>query len=424
MVFNYGGFRCFLNFINYINDIATDGIRPDITFLLDCSPFEGISRINKSRKPSMPSKGLSDKDTGTKDRFESEGMDFYQSISSGYLELAKLYPDRWIVINAELAESIIESEIILSGIKGMLDPLDPFTKILMGRSKERYELLVKGKYGGVGMSISSARDTIIIRQVFEDSPSYSEGLMAGDMILKIDTTSTIGLKYSEAVKLLKGEVDTPVNLLIYRNPGKIKKKFMLRRSNIKLKHIPYWGLDENKIGYIKLTKFSKNTSKDFKEALLSMSRDGLKGLILDLRSNGGGLLREAINILDLILPKNTIEPILIKRGRNNEKKYFSRNDPVIDPALPIVLLQDKKSASASEIVSGSLQDLDRAIISGQNSVGKGLVQMNNPLNDSMNIKITTSKYIRRHQNTQEYRPKSPKYGNIPQTNITNTAKHA
>lgn len=307
-------------------------------------------------------------------------------------ENIKLLNNVYSKLSTTYVDTINESEMILSGIKGMLDPLDPYTRILMGKSKENYEMLAKGKYGGVGMSISSVRDTIIIRQVFEDSPSYFEGLMSGDMILEIDSISTIGLKYSEAVKLLKGEVDTPVKLLVFRKPEKIKKEFILRRSSIKLQHIPYWGMDDNKIGYIKLTKFSRNTSKYFREALISMSENDFKGLIIDLRSNGGGLLKESINILDLLLPKDLTNPILIKKGRSNEKKYYSRNEPVIDLDIPIILLQDKKSASASEIVAGTLQDLDRAIISGQNSVGKGLVQMNNPLNDSMNIKITTSKY--------------------------------
>tara|TARA_Y100000588_G_scaffold389750_1_gene493358 strand:+ start:653 stop:3103 length:2451 start_codon:yes stop_codon:yes gene_type:complete len=309
--------------------------------------------------------------------------------SDDYLEL---FDEVFSILKRSYVDSISNSEVILSGIRGMMSPLDPHTKILMGKSKDNYEVLARGKYGGVGMKISEVRDTIIIVQVFEDSPSYFEGLMAGDMILKIDSTSTIGLGRSGTVKLLKGEVDTPVTVQIFRKPGKIKKEFTLRRSNIQVKNIPYWGLSDDKIGYIKLTRFSKNTSKDFKEALIDMSENDMKGLIIDLRSNGGGLLRESINILDMLLPKDKENPLLIKKGKASYKEYFSSNNPVIDIDLPIIVLQNKRSASASEIVAGALQDLDRAIISGQNSYGKGLVQMTNKLNDTISVKITTAKY--------------------------------
>ena len=306
-----------------------------------------------------------------------------------YLEL---FDQVFSILKRSYVDSVNNSDVILSGLKGMMSPLDPYTKILMGKSKDSYEVLAKGKYGGVGMKISEVRDTIIIVQVFEDSPSYFEGLMAGDMILKIDSTNTIGLGRSGTVKLLKGEIDTPVKLQIFRNPGKKRKEFTLRRSNIQVKNIPYWGLNEDDIGYIKLTRFSRNTSKDFKEALIDMSNNGMKALIIDLRFNGGGLLRESINILDVLLPKDTENPILIKKGRASYKEYFSKNDPVIDKNLPILVLQNRRSASASEIVAGALQDLDRAVVSGQNSFGKGLVQMTNKLNDTISVKVTTSKY--------------------------------
>ena len=164
-------------------------------------------------------------------------------------------------------DSIDQSKVILAGIDGMLGALDPYTKILRGASKERYEMLAKGKYGGVGMQIDEVRDTIIITKVYEDSPSYSEGLMAGDMILAVDSTNVVKLGKKATIKLLKGEVDTPVNLTIFRRPGPKRKVFKLLRGNITINNIPSWGLDENNIGYIKINKFSKFTSDYFKEAL-------------------------------------------------------------------------------------------------------------------------------------------------------------
>jgi len=289
-------------------------------------------------------------------------------------------------------DSIDQSQIILSGIKGMLDSLDPYTKILMGTSKERYEVLAKGRYGGVGMSIDAVRDTIIITRVYEDSPSYFEGIMAGDMILGIDTTDVVGFTTAETVKLLKGELDTSLKIKILRKPGKQIKEFLFRRGSITINDIPYWGLDENRLGYVKINKFSKFTSKYFKEAILEMNKLGIKGLIIDLRSNGGGLLLQATNILDFLLKKDLKNPILTRKGRSSDRKYFSSNDPILDESTPIVILQNNRSASASEIVSGVLQDLDRAVIIGQNSFGKGLVQITKTINDSMKLKVTTAKY--------------------------------
>ena len=311
------------------------------------------------------------------------------SKSNDYLEIFnKVYNN----LNSSYVDSIDQSKIILSGIDGMLGALDPYTKILKGASKERYEMLAKGKYGGVGMSIDEVRDTIIITRVYEDSPSYFEGLMAGDMILSIDTTNDVNLGKSNTIKLLKGEVDTPVKLTILRRPGKSKKEFILRRGSITINDIPYWGLDENNIGYIKINKFSKFTSNYFKEALEEMNSSDMKGLIIDLRSNGGGLLRQATNILDYLLDRDLENPILTRKGRESVRNYYSKNNPIIDSSIPIIIMQNKRSASSSEIVSGVMQDLDRAVILGQNSFGKGLVQITKSINDSLKLKVTTAKY--------------------------------
>ena len=295
-------------------------------------------------------------------------------------------------LNNSYVDSLDHSKIIMAGVDGMLESLDPYTKILRGASKERYEMLAKGKYGGVGMSIDEVRDTVIITRVYEDSPSYFEGIMAGDMILAVDTTNVVNLGKSATIKLLKGEVDTPVELTILRRPGKQKKVFRLLRGSITINDIPYWGLDDDRIGYIKINKFSKYTSEYFKEALLSMSNDGMEGLIIDLRSNGGGLLRQAINILDFLVDRDMEKPILVRKGRDSVRNYFSKNDPIIEKTIPIMVMQNNRSASASEIVSGVLQDLDRAVIQGQNSFGKGLVQITKTINDSLKLKVTTAKY--------------------------------
>ena len=325
---------------------------------------------------------------GKFEKKEKKKQEYNQEIED-YLKLFHTVFDR---LSSSYVDSINSSEIILSGIKGLMNPLDPYTKLLMGKSKERYDILRKGKYGGVGISIDEVRDTIIITSVYQDSPSYFEGLNPGDMIIKIDTTSAINIGISKAVKLLKGEIDAEIDILIYRKKKKEKKIFTLRRGNISVNNVPYWGMDENNIGYIKINKFSKNTSNLFIKGLDELSSLGMEGLIIDLRLNGGGLLNESIKILDALLPVDLENPILFRKGRTRNTRYFSKNEPHINLKTPIILLQDRRSASASEIVSGVLQDLDRAVIVGGKSFGKGLVQMTNTLNDSISLKITTAKY--------------------------------
>jgi len=226
----------------------------------------------------------------------------------------------------------------------------------------------------------------------EDSPAYTEGINSGDQILMVDSTSTIGMTTSEAAQIIKGELGSTVILGIYRPATKEKINFELKRDNIKVKHVPYWGVDEDGVGYIRITKFSKNVSKDFKSALLELKEQGIRGLVIDLRGNSGGLLSASTNILDYLCERGEI--ILTQKGKVNRsnKEWKSRRKPILDIDTPIVVLINKSSASASEIVSGSLQDLDRAVILGQKSFGKGLVQHMFDLNDTITLKITTAKY--------------------------------
>ena len=307
-------------------------------------------------------------------------------------EYMKLYQDSFNKLKINFVDSINESEMIKSGIKGMLKNLDPYTKLLEGSSLESYDILRKGKYGGVGIRIGLIRDTLTVLAPMEDSPAYTEGIHSGDQILKIDSTFTVGLNVKQASKLIKGEIDSIVVLGIYRPATKEKINFELKRDNIRVKHVPYWGIDENNIGYIKLSKFSRNAANDFKEALISMDENNAKGLVIDLRSNSGGLLNNAIKILDYLSDRG--ELLLTSKGKSNRsnKEWKSRKRPIIDIDIPIVVLVNRSSASASEIVSGALQDLDRAVILGQKTFGKGLVQHMYDLNDTLTLKITTAKY--------------------------------
>ena len=295
-------------------------------------------------------------------------------------------------VRESYVDSVNESEIIKAGIKGMMKPLDPYTVFLSGSSKDRLDMLRTGKYGGVGIQIGLRRDTLTVLTPFEDSPAYSEGIHSGDQILMIDSVKTKGMSLKDASNLIKGELGSVVILTIYRPATRVKIPFELTRANIIIKHVPYWGVDENGIGYIRITKFSKNTAKDFSTGLQELIDDDMKGLIIDLRGNSGGLLSNSINILDKLTDRGV--NLLNTKGRitKSNKKMNSRRAPMVSVELPIAVLINRSSASASEIVAGVIQDLDRGIIVGEKSFGKGLVQSMYNLNDTTTLKVTTAKY--------------------------------
>jgi len=289
-------------------------------------------------------------------------------------------------------DSINETEIIKAGIKGMMNPVDPYTKFLSGSSKDRLDMLRTGKYGGVGIQIGLRRDTLTVLAPMEDSPAYSEGIHSGDQIYKIDTVLTKGMTIRDASELIRGELGSVVELHMYRPATKERISFELTRANIKLNDVPYFGLDENSIGYIRIKKFSKNTAKEFRDAMVNMTDNGMKGLVIDLRGNSGGLLNNAIKMLDVLTPRGT--KLLSTRGRiqRSNKIISARRRPIVGSDVPIAVLINRSSASASEILAGVLQDLDRAVIIGQKSFGKGLVQSMFNLNDTTTLKVTTAKY--------------------------------
>ncbi len=307
-------------------------------------------------------------------------------------ELLELFDQSYIMLRDNYVDEINEPEIIKSAIRGMLRPLDPYSVYLEGRKKERLEMLTRGKYGGVGIQISTRRDTLIITGVMEDSPAYSEGLQIGDKIIQVDTTSTIGFTTRQASELIKGEKGTEVTLTVYRPSARKKFEFTLVRDQIVIHDVPYYGVDEDGIGYIRITKFSRYTARDFRDALIALNKEQMEGLVIDLRGNSGGLLNNAINILDNLVERNAL--LLSTKGRveNANKTMYSRRRPILSEDIPIAVLINKNSASASEIVAGTLQDLDRAVIIGSKSFGKGLVQSRFTVNDSVKLKLTTAKY--------------------------------
>jgi carboxyl-terminal processing protease len=250
--------------------------------------------------------------------------------------------------------------------------------------------MTTGQYGGIGSLIRKKGDYIVISEPYEGFAAYKSGLLAGDTLLMVDGKSVKNKKTDEMSKILKGQPGTTITVVIKRDGKEIEKK--ITREEIKVKAVPYFGLIEDGVGYITLTSFTENCSKEISDALDSLKKNNnIKSLVLDLRGNPGGLLHESVNIANLFVDKG--QEIVSTKGKVVEwqKSYKALNSPK-DIDLPIIVLVNKGSASASEIVSGSLQDLDRAVIMGQRTFGKGLVQTTKNLTYNSKLKVTTAKY--------------------------------
>ena len=305
----------------------------------------------------------------------------------------ELYNKIFETFTSNYVDSLDKTELIKASFDGMFKQVDPYTKLYIGSSKDRLEILTKGKYGGIGMQIGLIKDTLTVLMPYEDSPSYSEGIQSGDQILMVDSVSTIGLSSSESSALIRGELDSELVLTIRRPSTKKEMIFNLVRASIIVKDVPFWEVNNDGVGYIRIKKFSKNTAKDFRMALNQILKDTkTKGLVIDLRGNTGGLLSNALNILDQLVPKG--QNLLKTRGRIDKanRDFNAKYSSKIPEDFPMVVLIDGRSASASEIVSGTLQDLDLALVVGTTSFGKGLVQRIYNVNDSISLKVTTSKY--------------------------------
>jgi carboxyl-terminal processing protease len=312
-----------------------------------------------------------------------------------YFEVSKnldIFATLFREVNMYYVDDIPPGQIMRKGIDAMLESLDPYTNFIPEDDIEDARFMMTGQYGGIGALIRTVEGQIVISEPYENAPAAKADLRAGDIILEVEGKSTIGKNTSDVVKVLKGQPNTPVKILIQREGESKPIEKLLMREEIKVNNVPYSGMIDDKIGYIKLTGFTDDAGREVKEALAKLKENpNLEGVILDLRGNPGGLLREAINIVNIFVEKGI--DIVSTKGKVKEweKTYKSLNSPV-DVRTPIVVLVNRSSASASEIVSGSLQDLDRAVIIGQRSFGKGLVQTSRPLSYNTQLKITTSKY--------------------------------
>jgi carboxyl-terminal processing protease len=318
-----------------------------------------------------------------------------QSFKDDYFEISKnldIFATLFREVNLYYVDEIQPGQLIKTGIDAMLESLDPYTNYIPEDDIEDARFMTTGQYGGIGALIRTKDDLIVIAEPYEDAPAAKADLRAGDVIIEIEGKSTKGKNTSDVVKVLKGQPNTPVKLLIKREGEEKPIEKTIVREEIKVNNVPYYGMIDDKIGYIKLTGFTQDAGREVKDALTKLKENpALEGVVLDLRGNPGGLLREAINIVNVFVEKN-IDIVSTKgKAKDWDKTYKSLNSPV-DLTIPLAVLVNRSSASASEIVSGSIQDLDRGVVIGQRSFGKGLVQTSRPLSYNTQLKITTSKY--------------------------------
>jgi carboxyl-terminal processing protease len=280
---------------------------------------------------------------------------------------------------------------LVKSINGMLASLDPYTSYIPEEDMDDFTFMTTGEYGGIGAFIRKGGDYALILEPYENFPAHLAGLKAGDTILTINGVSTKGKNISAVSELLKGTPNTTLKIVIKRIGVKGEMEKTLTRQKITIPNIPYYGLVDDKIGYIRLSGFTKDAGKEGREALLKLKEIGAKSVILDLRGNPGGLLMESVNISNLFIPRN--QEVVSTRGKVKQwdNVYKTSVDPV-DTVIPLVVLVNRGSASASEIVAGALQDLDRAVIIGQRTFGKGLVQTTRPISYNSQLKVTTAKY--------------------------------
>jgi len=314
---------------------------------------------------------------------------------SGYFEVSKnldIFTSLFREVNIYYVDETKPGEMIEKAIDSMLEDLDPYTTYIPESEIEDFRFQTTGQYGGIGAVIRKNGDYVIIAEPYKGFPADNAGLKAGDILLEIDGKPVKGKSTQDVSSVLKGQPGVEVNLLIER-PGTdklIEKTFT--REEVKVKSIPYMGMVDDGIAYVRLRSFTRNCTNEVKEAITQLKDENdVKGLVLDLRSNPGGLLNESVSLCNLFIDKN--QEVVSTKGKIKdwEKSYKTSKEP-LDKELPLVVLINQSSASASEIVSGTMQDLDRGVIVGKKSFGKGLVQQSRKLSYNSQLKVTVAKY--------------------------------
>jgi carboxyl-terminal processing protease len=314
---------------------------------------------------------------------------------SGYFEVSKnldIFTTLFREVNIYYVDETKPGEMIEKAINAMLDDLDPYTTYIPESDIEDFRFQTTGQYGGIGAMIRKKGDYVVIAEPYKGFPADNAGLKAGDKLLEIDGKSVKGKSTQDVSSVLKGQPGVEVELLIERPGLKKPLKKTFTREEVKVKSIPYAGMVAEGIAYLRLRSFTRNCTNEVKDAITKLKEENeVQSLILDLRGNPGGLLNESVNLCNLFIEKG--QEVVSTKGKIKEweKSYKTRNNP-LDSEIPLVVLINQSSASASEIVSGTMQDLDRGVVIGKKSFGKGLVQQTRKLSYNSQLKVTVAKY--------------------------------
>lgn len=311
-----------------------------------------------------------------------------------YFEIAKnldIFATLFKEVNAFYVDEVNPNTLVKTGIDAMLGSLDPYTNYIPENMVEDYRKLNTGQYDGIGIYTREINNRTLVTMILEGYSAHHAGIKVGDEIVKIDNVELSKISFEEEGQLMKGQVGTPVTLTLKRTGESSPLSITCKREKVKVSNIPYYGMLDNSIGYIQLLEFTPDAGKEVKNALIALKEKGAQSIMLDLRGNPGGLLFEAVNICNIFLPRGKL--VVSTKGKiaEHNQNYETLNTPV-DTEIPVAVLINRGSASASEIVAGTLQDYDRAVIIGEKSFGKGLVQVSRPLSYNAQLKVTTAKY--------------------------------
>ncbi len=320
-----------------------------------------------------------------------------------YFEISKnldIYANLFKELNTYYVDPIEPGKLVKTGVDAMLADLDPYTNYITESDIEEYQFMTTGKYGGIGASMRRKGDDIYIGDVYENSPAQKAGLHPGDMVETIDNQPVKGLNVDDLSMLLKGSPGTQINMKIIDAYTHQPTHKILTRGEIEISSVPYYSLigEHNDIAYVRLTQFTQGCGRLVRDAFDSLKRaqPALKGLVLDLRNNPGGLLDEAVNVCNIFVDKGQL--VVTTKGKIAEMdEEYKTGGPVWNKDLPLAVIVNHSSASASEIVSGTVQDLDRGVIIGERSYGKGLVQKTRKLGYNAMLKLTIARYHTQHK---------------------------
>jgi carboxyl-terminal processing protease len=322
------------------------------------------------------------------------GLWAFNNPTEKYFEIIKnldIFATLYKEVNTYYVDEVDPNQLIKTGIDAMLESLDPYTNYIPEDDIEDYRTMTTGQYGGIGALIGTRNGKNMIIMPYEGFPAHESGLKIGDEIIRVDGINVKDKAYTDISKLLRGQANSKLQIAVKRYGVPELVNIEMTREKITIDNVPYFGLIDDGIGYIKLSDFTTNAGKEVKNAVVALQGQGATKFILDLRGNPGGLLNEAVNVSNIFIPKGS-EVVSTKGKMTDWNKTYKALNPPVDTEMPLVILTSSSSASAAEIVAGVVQDYDRGVLVGQKTFGKGLVQATRPLTYNSQLKITTAKY--------------------------------